>query len=193
MKTNDEFDRIMSDALSEYREAEPLAGLEDRVLRRVQQQSGRQRLWWRWSFAAGLAVALLAVAAWIELRDPPYRPLIEQTTVQQVTPVPDTAGNFADLEKRKPDYPETFPSEVLGRSRRGGAPLKAAYTVARRPTRDRFPVPAPLTSEERALMALARTNPEALQTLSRNDEALAIAPITIQPLTGTGGDNQGDN
>ena len=68
MKTNDEFDRIMSDALSEYREAEPLAGLEDRVLRRVQQQSGRQRLWWRWSFAAGLAVALLAVAAWIELR-----------------------------------------------------------------------------------------------------------------------------
>jgi len=59
--------------------------------------------------------------------------------------------------------------------------------------RNRFPVPAPLTSEERALLALARTNPEALQTLPRNDGELAIVPITIQPLTNTGGDNQGDN
>ena len=44
MKTTDEFDEILSNALSEYREAEPLAGLEDRVLRRVQQQRERRKL-----------------------------------------------------------------------------------------------------------------------------------------------------
>ena len=193
MKTIDEFDEILSNALSEYREAEPLAGLEDRVLRRVQQQSERRKLGWRWSFAAGLAMALLAVAAWIELSHSPYRPRIEQTMVRQVTPAPDTAGSFADPEKRKPPYPATSPGDVLGRSGRGKAPAKTAYAVTRRPMRNRFPVPAPLTSEERALLALARTNPEALQTLPRNDGELAIVPITIQPLTNTGGDNQGDN
>ena len=44
MKTTDEFDEILSNALSEYRKAEPLAGLEDRVLRRVQQQRERRKL-----------------------------------------------------------------------------------------------------------------------------------------------------
>jgi hypothetical protein len=192
MKTTDEFDEILSNALSEYRKAEPLAGLEDRVLRRVQQQRERRKLWWRWSFAAGLAMALLAVAAWIELRDPPYRPLIDQTTVQQMTSVLQKDKNLAGLDKPKPDYPETVPNGIFGRSNREEPPARAAYTVAKRPIRGKFPVPTPLTSEERALLALARTNPEALQTLPRNDEALAIAPITIQPLTSTGGD-QGDN
>lgn len=193
MKTTDEFDRILSEALNEYREAQPLGGLEDRVLQRVQQQSGRRKLWWRWSFAAGLATALLAAAAWIELRDPPYRPLIEQTLVQRVQPVPEGAGNPADLKGRKPDYPETFPSEGLGRPGPARTLASTTYAVAKQPMLKKFPKPAPLTPEERALLALARTNPEALQTLPRNDADLAIAPITIQPLTDTGSGNQGDN
>lgn len=192
MKTTDEFDKILNDALSGYREAQPLSGLEDRVLGRLQQQSEQRKLWWRWSFAAGLAMALLAVAVWIQLRDGSYRPRIEQTTVQRLTPVPQTDPNLAGVDKRKPDYAETAPSEVLRRPRQPGTPLSAASIVARRPKCNRFPVPAPLTSEERALMALANTNPQALQTLPRNSEALAIAPITIQPLADTGGD-QGDN
>lgn len=193
MKTTDEFDRILNNALCEYREAEPLAGLEDRVLRRLQQQNERRQLWWRWSFAAGLTITILAVAAWFELRDPAYVPLIEQTTAQQATPAPGTTGNLAEFDGRKPNYPETFPAETLVRPARVRTPAKGASAPAKRSPHNRFPVPAPLTSEERALVALARSNPQALQALPRTDEELAIAPITIQPLDSNGGENQGDN
>ena len=65
MTHNDEFDKVLDDALSEYREAEPLAGLEDRVLQRLQLQTEqRRKLWWRWSAIAAAAAALI-IAAWI--------------------------------------------------------------------------------------------------------------------------------
>jgi hypothetical protein len=75
MTMNDEFDNILDDAMAEYRDAEPLAGVEGRVLRRLAERTKRRRAWWGWSLAAGLAMALLAVASWFELRDPPYRTL----------------------------------------------------------------------------------------------------------------------
>ena len=38
MNHNDDFDRTVDDALAEYRDAEPLAGVEERVLQRLRLQ-----------------------------------------------------------------------------------------------------------------------------------------------------------
>jgi len=199
MTMNDEFDNILDDALAEYREAEPLAGLEGRVLRRLAEPTRRRRAWWGWSLAAGLAMALLAVAARFELRDPPYQPLptyqasTEQPTVAQPSPNLRTERDLsADLENVRPDYPEGFPAGILGHQRRASS-RPALPGGANRGRRSQFPAPVPLTFEERALLALARTDPEALRTLPGNDTELAIAPISIQPLADGGDSNEGDN
>jgi hypothetical protein len=197
MKTNDEFDNILDDALAEYRDAEPLSGLESRVLRRVQEQPSRRRAWWGWSLAAGLAMALLAVAAWFELRDPPYRPLptyqasTEQAAAQPSHNLRTEKDLIADLEKVRRDYSETFPADTLKQKRRASSKSTPVLAVSSRG--EQFPAPAPLTSEERALLALAHSDPEALRTLPGNNKELAIAPITIQPLTDGSGGNEGDN
>src|SRR5271169_5365271 len=68
MNCNDEVDPILDDALAEYRDAEPLAGLEERVLRRLETTGEPARSpWWRWSTALACA-ALVAIAAWIGMR-----------------------------------------------------------------------------------------------------------------------------
>lgn len=196
MTMNDEFDNILDDALAEYREAEPLAGLEGRILRRLGERTERRRAWWGWSLAVGLAMALLAVVAWFELRDPPYQPLPtyqasgERPTVAQPSPnLRSERDLIAHLENLRPDYPEGFPVGMLGHQRRPPSNPKSAV-ASNRGRRSQFPAPVPLTSEERALLALAHTDPEALRTLPGNDQDLAIAPITIQPLAGS---NEGDN
>lgn len=194
MTMNHEFDNILDDALAEYREAEPLAGLEGRVLRRLAERTNRRTAWWGWSFAAGLAMALLAVAVWFELRDPPYQPLpTYQGSTEQAAPSRHTDRNRADFRSAKPPgYPEGFPPGTSEQPRRASA-RPALPGGAHRGRRSQFPVPVPLTSEERALLALAHTDPEALQTLPGNDHELAIAPITIQPLADGTSSNEGDN
>jgi len=197
MNTNDEFDNILADALAEYRDAEPLSGLEGRVLRRMQDGPMQRRAWWGWSLAAGLAMALLAIAAWFELRDPPYRPLptyqasTEQPAVAQPSPNLRTEKDPIAAERVRPDYPEAFLPDTLKQKRRASSKPIPAPAVSSRG--EQFPAPAPLTSEERALLALAHTYPEALRTLPGSDKDLAIAPITIQPLTDGSGGNEGDN
>jgi hypothetical protein len=58
-----------------------------------------------------------------------------------------------------------------------------------------FPSPAPLCSEERALLAMAQTHPEVLTELAskQDDHEIAIAPIDIEPLVKATTSNQGEN
>lgn len=187
MNTNNEFEAILRDALAEYRDAEPLTGLEARILRRV--QGPQRRAWWGWSIAAGLAMALLAVAAWFELRDPPYRPVstyqasADRPVFGQAPPMAHTRGGPADLPQFTPKSSDHLP-------RRTVAAQTPRATVVPPSVREEFPASSPMTSEERALLALANTDPDALRTLPGNEKELAIAPITIQPLAGG---NEGEN
>jgi hypothetical protein len=48
--------------------------------------------------------------------------------------------------------------------------------------RDRFPSPAPLTREERSLLAFAQLAPEVARQLAEPDKPLEVQPITIQPI-----------
>lgn len=57
------FDDLLNETLKENAQAEPLAGLEQRILNRVQQ--GRERTHWRLGWS--IAVATLAIAALIPL------------------------------------------------------------------------------------------------------------------------------
>jgi hypothetical protein len=56
-----------------------------------------------------------------------------------------------------------------------------------------FPTPAPLSAEEKALVALARRHPEALSASPATLQAVAISPINIKPLSVVNGNDQGEN
>jgi hypothetical protein len=200
MKQIEEFDSILDEALEAYREAEPLAGLEERVLYRAQQRNRRRAVWLTWSLATGLITAGLAVAAWFVLRDPPYRPLVEETRIVrpavQNAPAPSLpALDWAEVWRSANSdhgYPETPPPETFtARCRCSGKQSTAAQ--ARIFAQEQFPAPTPMTPDERSLLTLANRDPQALRNLPLLDTEVAIAPIDIKPLgeheTGGEGDN----
>ncbi|HXM42187.1 MAG TPA: hypothetical protein VN924_13115 [Bryobacteraceae bacterium] len=146
---NDELDRALDEALARYSSAEPLAGLEQRVLNRVRAERPGRRIG-RWAWAVALAAGMIATAVfWVGQA---FRPVPQQILTRATPPVQTTA-----------------PPPVLGKRHR----------QARRPV--------PLTSEERALLALATRAPgqarEALLELPvRSTEPIRIEEIKIEPL-----------
>jgi hypothetical protein len=184
MNHNDEFDHVLDEALAEYRDVEPLAGLEHRVLQRVRRQAEhRRKIWMRWSALAACA-AMLAITAWIGLRDRvrhdnvPTRPITAHGK-PPIAPQPKNAGTQKAEHRPNP---------------RAAAPATLA-SANHAPVRSQFPLPAPLNPEERALLVLAQTHPEVLIHLpsTQEDHAIAIAPINIRPLANEAGANQGEN
>jgi len=195
MKHNDEFDKVLHDALAEYREAEPLTGLEQRVLRRVRSHvDRRQKLLWRWS-APTAAAAALAIVVWIGITARARHELAPAAVAQkgpaaaepQRKPPESTAKHYAALNS------ETVVKTA--RSRQPHVPASSqVVSLQREPMREQFPTPAPLTSDERTLLALVQMHPAALQELPADDtdNEIAIAPIAIKPLVETA-DSQGEN
>ncbi len=198
MKHNDEFDRILDDALSEYREAEPLAGVEERVLARVRLASERRRkLWWRWGAVA--ATAALAAIAWLGLqRNPQQNAVSPPVTAEKKTP-PATPTKVAPTQQANSATAET--PHLAGRRHLPAHKIAVpqnAQLAGRTPTpeREQFPTPKPLSSDERALLELAQNNPEALQWLTnakQDDKPIDIAPIKIKPLPNDGDEAEGEN
>jgi hypothetical protein len=192
MRRNDEFDQLLEDALAEYREAEPLAGLEDRILQRLRLQTERRwKGWWGWSAIAAAAVALV-IAAWIGLGDRTRQDVAAPSVVQKATPAEPQptadarAANEQPARKRPPVAKTTSHS----------APLASSAELARRepvPMPERFPSPAPLKSEERMLLALAMTHTEILMSKTEDDKEIVIDPINIKPLVDETGAYQGEN
>jgi len=162
----DELDQLIDTALAGYSDAEPLAGLDQRVLERVRlvEAGRRKRVWW------GLAVAVAAVAAVVIVSVAPnQRP--RQLMGQAFQPA---AG-----------HPPGEPAESPRRAERL-APQRhrkpAAHNAARiLPKHDRFPTPAPLTAEERALVQLSRFDAGTVRAPA-DLRPIEIAPIEIQPL-----------
>ena len=65
MTNDNQFDALLHDALGEYREAEPLAGIESRILARIHADaSGRKSLGLRWAIALACAAAVV-LAIWL--------------------------------------------------------------------------------------------------------------------------------
>jgi hypothetical protein len=157
---HDEFDKLIDGALSSYSTAEPLAGLEQRVLDRVRatEASRRRRLWW-----AALALATPALAA-ILFFAPVRKP--DPIPIATVTPQPSARVEPA------PPPPSAAPKRALAKPRR--APARVL------PKREVFPTLSPLTPEERLLVQLAESRPQMLLTRPVGD--IEIKPIEIAPL-----------
>jgi hypothetical protein len=191
MTHNDEFDQILDDALAEYREAEPLTGLEDRVLQRLRLQAeSHRKVWLRWSAIAAVA-ASLAIVAWIGLRD--RSEVVAPSVVLKQSPSIEAqsrtavirAANEQPASKRLPRW-----NAVSQR-----APLSAqAQPVGTEhaPMGEQFPSPAALQPEERMLLALAATHPGILMDKPDDDKEIVISLIDIKPLVETG-EHQGEN
>lgn len=179
MKRNDEFDEILDEALIEYRGAEPLSGLEDRVLRRLQDRRRNRGAWLTWSLATALAIALFAVIAWfLPKKHGPEQ--AEQPSSTQWT----SASTPENIAAEPPKYTGDLPRKVH-RERHSGVIVNSnpSTAVRRAPVvPEQFPSPASLSSDERVCLRLARTDPQVLQTLPRRDAEIAIAPIEIEPL-----------
>ena len=189
MTLHDELDQILDDALAEYREAEPLAGLEDRVLMRVKSQAeGARRPWWQWN-AIAAAAAALAIAAWIGFGGRGRHEAPAPVAKKQALP-----AESYPRAKEEPVAKEKAAKANRPQSPRAPAPVQVASTAGA-PMREHFPSPAPLRPEERMLLALAQTHPESLGELSRDDDdqEISIAPIHIKPLAEVSDENQGEN
>ena len=207
MNHGDEFDDILKEALHEYRDAEPLAGLEDRVLQRLHSQTvQRPRPRWIWG-AVAACVALVLIGVWIGVENSttPHLPTAGKygppTGEGGVEHPPEarvgTRGSeeLADVTKRP-----TLPKERAGHPAPRG--LKAARddknkglngtaeAVPLQNVASQFPTPAPLTAEEHALLALLHADPNILPKQRDDANDIAIAPLEIKPLAGSAAPTQ---
>jgi hypothetical protein len=164
---HDELDSLIDGALVSYSDAEPLAGMERRILNRIRAtEAARRRMarWWRWAIAIPALASLVALAAvmrWGRVQPVPKT----ETARAEAAPPPARIEPLAAPAGRIPP-PRAQPRRLL-------------------PKQERFPTPSPLTPEERALIALAQTHPEALQF--QTVERIEIPPIAIPPLRIDGG------
>jgi hypothetical protein len=170
--TNDKPDavRVLEEALSSYSSEEPLAGLEQRVLNRVHAAyAPPRRRGWGWALTASVAagVAAAGVAALVVMRPVPEPPRVPTVIAQSPKPEP----LFATAQPvSKP--PASHASQQLPKSRE-------------------FPRPTPVTSSERALLALLERAPDAtreafLDFEKRSNQPIRVEEIKIEPLQSDG-------
>lgn len=194
MTHNDEFDQVLDDALAEYREAEPLAGLEDRVLQRLRFETERRRkLRWRWSAITAVAAGL-TVAAWIGLGYRVRPEMASSSAAQKHSPPIERQPRTAETRVANEQSTSKRLAGSNAVSPRAYVPVQAQFTGTEpAPMPERFPSPAPLKPEERMLLALATTHPEILMDKPDDDKEIVIAPINIKPLVDETGGDQGEN
>jgi hypothetical protein len=170
MQSNDELDRTIDSALAGYSNAEPLAGLEERVLYRVRgAEAGRRRvLGWAGVIAIAVSVgmAVIVVRAPRHLESKTYTVGIPALT----RPVPAVeTPRVATKQRAKPHRLRPRPV----------------------PKQEPFPAALPITTEERALLTFVGQHPADAQHLfadlqKRSAEPIEIQRIQIPPLQSDG-------
>ena len=189
MKHHEEFDELMHDALGEYREAEPLAGMEARVLERLHSQAVEcRRAWWMWGAIATCA-ALVLIGVWLGVKNP--TPPKEGGVGHPATELQQEASARPSPTRSLVKQPE-----VTGRSKLNSKPTSPVLFVrATSPaalTAQQFPTPINTTAQEQALSVIARAHPDALAVSNEEPRLLAIAPLEIARLTSVN-QNIGEN
>ena len=194
MAHKDKFDGLLDDALSEYRDAEPLAGMEERVLGRLRSERDvRLKRWRRWALAA--CAAMIAVTAGIAL----HSRLTAPVQPEAAHPTGATKAASEPPIANQPAFSSNRQLAQLTRPRKARTDVQPAAVVAATweantpVTREQFPTPAPLSPEEHALLTLARTHPDMLVNRFERDGKIIIPLIDIQLLPEPNGDSEGDN
>jgi hypothetical protein len=167
--TNDdryELDRILDTALVSYCAQQPRPGIEQRVIAGLF-GTKQHESWVRWLIPVPVLAGVLAIVAyWPDAE--PTRVKVPQRVVQGTA-------------RAEPDAHLPVPVQakaVVSRKRRAMQPVVEKAAV--------FPMPSPLTAEERALMRLAASNPDVLQNVQvwqqQRNQPLTVEPIKIAPL-----------
>ena len=163
----DRLDRMLDDALAGYSSAEPLAGLEDRVLRRVRASEATRRRALQWAFALVAAAALVLLA--IVMRTPH-------------SAAPKTA-NEARVQIPAPVQPAVAEKpRVASKHRRSRIAALRARSSEPLPKQEQFPAPTPLTAEEQALRSFVERHPAEAQQVFAQLQKRSNAPIQIEPI-----------
>ena len=160
--SNDERDKIESlldDALASYSRQEPLPGLPRRVLDRLHADTAPRFAFPRWAWAVPAAACLLSAGIlWNRHAATPER--VQVTQVSQVAAARETA----------PARPAT--PRIVDRPRKRKA----------LPRLPQFPAPAPVTDEERALLAFVTRAPKEAQEALIDAQQLGVEPIRIEEI-----------
>jgi hypothetical protein len=164
----DDLDQIIDRALAGYSGAEPLAGLEQRVLNRVRAEERARKRRWRWALAISVP-ALAAILVAVLVREP------EPALVAKFVPAP--------VRVSAPPSPARPAVAVQKAPLRRPKPRQVPARVL--PKKDMFPTVSPLSSQERLLVGMAESHPNEL--LTRPVEEIEIKPIQIAPLQIDGG------
>lgn len=159
----DKLDRLIDGALASYSGAEPLAGLEARVMNRVCVVGARRR-WLAWG--VGLAVAASVVVGVVSWSGP--------KTMRKKTPVAVVASIGPQVAPRQ--------TVVAAVAHRADVRVKRAVRPRALPKLEQFPTPTPLTAEERALVAFIRRDPKEAERLFADWRKRTELPIEIQPV-----------
>jgi hypothetical protein len=188
MNHENQFDELLHEALGEYREAEPLVGLERRILHRLQAQPAGRSLRWIWG-AIATCLALVLIGVWIGVKNP--TPPKEGGVGHPATELQQEASARPSPTRSLVKQPE-----VTGRSKLNSKPTSPVLFVrATSPaalTAQQFPTPINTTAQEQALSVIARAHPDALAVSNEEPRLLAIAPLEIARLTSVN-QNIGEN
>lgn len=181
----DRLDELIDTGLAGYTDAEPLTGLEERILRRVEAAPSTPHWPWyrsaRWVVA--LASVLVVIGIAIRWRPAPAVAPAADKTQASVRRRPESVAPPQTVEKLQTVRP---PLPTIARVR----PKVSAKLAL--PKEDRFPSDSPLTSEERALLMWSTRAPEQMRELrasleeGRNGQPVSIEPIRIEPLPSDG-------
>jgi len=192
MNHNEELDRTLDQALNEYRDAEPLAGMEDRILRRIAARPETNSRRWMWVFAAAAAAAMIVIALWLGLRERPHQQLVATNVAQPAKQATTSTSQGEKLNTQAMRSQRTTPVKTASRGRSSAIAPQLARVVSPKLAPRQFPTRTPMSAEEHALLALARTHPDALPAQADDANALSIAPIEIKPLVPETGAPQGE-
>jgi len=166
--TRDKLDRLIDGALADYSDAEPLAGLEARVVSRVRVAgAGRRRMFaWGLGFAVAASVVVVGILIW---------------NGQRVALKPTVASGVAHVEP---------PPAVSIKGAIRVRPAARSRHSRALPKLDQFPAPTPLTPEERALITLVQRHPRDAEIFAelqkQADKPVEIERIRIAPLQSEG-------
>ncbi len=148
----DELDRLLDEALKTYCE-EPRAGIEQRVMAHVRAADRKPRTWLVWS--AGLAAACGLVLLFMSPEHKTVHPpaAVETEALRFIPDSPARVLRITAVPRREPALPKL----------------------------PRFPSFAPLTDQERLLLALVQRAPEDTKLLADGREH-EIEPIQIEDI-----------
>jgi hypothetical protein len=187
MTTNNEFDALLHEALSEYRDADPLAGLESRILARVQDPDSRRRLFgWRWQIA-GACAAAVALAIWFGA--------MRRSSQVSAPPVVAVAPAYPGPDLPPAAEARAHPPFATQKARKPSTAVATAFMQTPAVPQIRpevFPLPTTLRPEERAFMAALQKAPDPVSVAGGQENAITIAEIEIKPLV-IGGVSSSEN